>query len=357
MKPLYILIAILFFGILVAAHELGHFVAAKLCGVKVNEFSIGMGPLVFQRQKGETLYSLRALPIGGFCAMEGEDEDTGDNRSFVRQGFWKKLIILAAGAFVNFLVGVAIVFVLFIGVAAFNVDQVAGVAPEFQQTGEDGLMAGDIFYKVNGYRTYLAGDAQMFLSYAGDSVDLEVVRDGRHIVLKDVQKQTCTDMEGQPYQGFGLYVGFAQVPATFAAKLQYTWYQTIGFVQQVWFSLAQLIGGRVGVSDLSGPVGIVSAMTEAGEAAEESGGVGAAMWNLAYFTALLTVNLAVMNLLPLPALDGGRIFFLLVDSVCLLLFRRKIPEKYQAAVNMVGVVALMGLMLVLTFQDVFRLFR
>ena len=357
MKPLYILAAILIFGILVAVHELGHFVAAKLCGVKVNEFSIGMGPLIFQRERGETRYSLRALPLGGFCAMEGEDEDTGDNRSFVRQGFWKKFVILAAGAFMNFVMGVVIIVFLFAGAAAFNVDQVVGLAPEFERTGENGLMVGDIFYKVEGYRTYLAGDARMFLAYAGDSVDIEVVRDGRHIVLEDIVKQTYTGMEGETYQGFGLYVGAAQVPATFLTKIQYTWYQAIGFVQQVWFSLAQLVGGGAGMSDLSGPVGIVSTMTEVGQAAEEAGGIMAAVWNLAYFAALLAVNLAVMNLLPIPALDGGRIFFLLVDAVCLLLFRRKIPEKYQAAVNTVGFVALMGFMLMITFQDVFRLFR
>ena len=357
MKPLYILAAILIFGILVAVHELGHFVAAKLCGVRVNEFSIGMGPLIFQRTKGETQYSLRALPVGGFCAMEGEDEDTGDNRSFVRQGFWKKFIILAAGAFMNFVMGVVIVAFLFAGAAAFNVDQVAGLAPEFEQTGENGLMEGDLFYKVNGYRTYLAGDARMFLAYAGDSVDIEVVRDGRHILLENVKKQTCTGMEGETYQGFGLYVGAAQIPATFGTKLQYIWYQSIGFVQQVWFSLAQLVSGGAGMSDLSGPVGIVSTMTEVGASAEESGGVLAAVWNLAYFAALLAVNLSVMNLLPIPALDGGRIFFLLVDAICLLLFRRKIPERYQAAVNTAGFVILMGFMLFVTFQDVFRLFR
>ena len=357
MKPLYILAAILIFGILVAVHELGHFAAAKLCGVKVNEFSIGMGPLIFHRTRGETQYSLRALPLGGFCAMEGEDEDTGDNRSFVRQGVWKKFIILAAGAFMNFVMGVVIIAFLFAGAAAFNVDQITGLAPEFERTGENGLMEGDLFYKVNGYRTYLSGDARMFLAYAGDSADIEVVRDGHHILLEDVRKQTYTGMEGESYQGFGLYVGVAQVPATFGTKIQYVWYQAIGFVQQVWFSLAQLIGGGAKMSDLSGPVGIVSTMTEVGTAAEAAGGVGAAIWNIAYFAALLAVNLSVMNLLPIPALDGGRIAFLLVDAVCLLLFRRKIPEKYQAVVNMAFFVALMGFMLAITFQDVFRLFR
>lgn len=357
MKPLFILAAIFVFGVLIAVHELGHFLAAKLCGVRVNEFSIGMGPLIWHKETEETQYSLRLLPVGGFCAMEGEDEDTGDKRSFVRQGFWKKFLILVAGAAMNFLTGVVIILCLFAGAVSFNVDQISGFAPEFAQTGENGLMEGDLFYKVDGYRTYLAGDAQLFLAYADDTVDIEVVRDGRHILVENVMRQTCTGMEGETYQGFGLYVNRHSVPATFGTTLRYTAYQAMDFVQQVWFSLSMLFGGSANMSDLTGPVGIVSTMTEVGEAAQEAGGMAAAVQNIAYFAALLAVNLAVMNLLPIPALDGGRIFFLLVDAVCLLLFKKKVPEKYQAYVNTAGFVVLMGFMLLVTFQDVFRLFR
>ena len=354
MKPFFILAAILIFGVLIAVHELGHFVAAKLCGVKVNEFSIGMGPLVWQRKRGETLYSLRALPVGGYCAMEGEDEDTGDDRSFVRQGFWKKFIILAAGSFMNFLAGLVIILALFAGYQSFYVDQVVGLAPEFTQTGEDGLMAGDVFYKVDGYRTYLNGDAKLFLDYAGDTADIEVVRDGRHIRLEDVPRQTCTSTDGTTYQGFGLYVGTEQIPATLGAKLRFAWYQALDFVQLVWFSLAQLFSGNAGMQDLSGPVGIVSTITEVGAASKTT---LIAVQNIAYFAALLAVNLSVMNLLPIPALDGGRIFFLAVDALSLALFKRKVPERYQAAVNTAGFVVLMGFMLVVTFHDVFKLFQ
>lgn len=354
MKPIFILAAILIFGVLIAVHELGHFVAAKLCGVRVNEFSIGMGPLVWQRKRGETLYSLRALPVGGYCAMEGEDEDTGDDRSFVRQGFWKKFIILAAGSFMNFLAGLVIILALFAGYQSFYVDQVIGLAPEFTQTGEDGLMVGDVFYKVDGYRTYLNGDAKLFLDYAGDTADIEVVRDGRHIRLEDVPRQTCTSTDGTTYQGFGLYVGTEQIPATLGAKLRFAWYQALDFVQLVWFSLAQLFSGNAGMQDLSGPVGIVSTITEVGAASKTT---LIAVQNIAYFAALLAVNLSVMNLLPIPALDGGRIFFLAVDALSLALFKRKVPEKYQAAVNTAGFVVLMGFMLVVTFHDVFKLFQ
>jgi len=355
MNLAYVLAAVLIFGILVAVHELGHFAAAKLSGVRVNEFAIGMGPLLFQKEKGETLYSLRLFPIGGFCAMEGEDEDTGDERSFVRQGFWKKLLILVAGSGMNFIAGVVIIAFLFAGAQGFYVDQIVGFADGFPLEGEDGLMAGDIIYKVDGYRAYLRGDAAMFLQYNdGNGIDLEVIRNGEKIVLKDfpMYRDTYNGEEGK----FGISVGAHFVPAGFFTRLQYIWYQALDFVQQVWFSLAQMIRGSVGMDDLSGPVGIVSAMTEVGEAAQESGGVRAAVWNIAYFAALLAVNLAVMNLLPIPALDGGRVLFLLVDAVSLLLFKRKVPEKYQAVVNTVGFVALMGFMLLVTFKDITKLF-
>lgn len=357
MKIVFILAAILIFGLLIAVHEFGHFITAKLCGVRVNEFAIGMGPLIWQKEKGETLYSLRAFPVGGFCAMEGEDEDTGDERSFVRQGFFKKFLILAAGSLMNFLTGILILLVLYSSAAAFMVDTVAGLAPEFERTGENGLMEGDRFYKVDGYRTYVSGDARLFLSYADDTVDIEVVRDGRRILLEDVKKQTYTSMDGTQYTGFGLYVGPESVPATLGVKLQYTWYQAIDFVQMVWFSLAQLFSGGAGMEDMSGPVGIVSTITQVGQEAQESGGILSAMRSVFYFGALLAVNLAVMNLLPIPALDGGRIFFLIIDAIALLVFKRTVPEKYQAIVNTAGFVILMGFMLLITFKDVFQILR
>ena len=244
MSIVYILAAILIFGILIAVHELGHFLAAKFCGVQVNEFSIGMGPALWKRQKGETLYSLRLLPIGGYCAMEGEDEDTGNTRSFVRQGFLKKLVILAAGAFMNFIAGLLIIAILFSSAQVFWVDSIANLAPEVTQTGASGLMPGDQIYKVNGWRTYFSGDAQMFLGYSGDTADIEVIRDGQHITVQELLRQTCTDQQGKPYQGFGLYVGRQAITATAWNKLSYSWNQAKDFVQLVWFSLVQLVQGN-----------------------------------------------------------------------------------------------------------------
>ena len=356
MKYLYILAAILIFGFLIAIHELGHFVAAKLSGVKVNEFSIGMGPEIFSRVKGETQYSLRLLPLGGFCAMEGEDEDTGDNRSFVRQGFWKKFVILAAGSFMNFVAGLLIIAILYSNAAVFLTDAVSGFAPEFPHEGEHGLMVGDEFYKIDGKRTYIRGDASMFLSlHRGDTIDLELIRDGERIVLEDfpMKRATYTGTTGEPYTGFGLYVGVEQVEATFLNKVRFTWYTAMDFVQMVWVSLGELISGGAGMDDLSGPVGIVSTITEVGTQAESA---SAAWSQIFYLAALIAVNLSVMNLLPIPALDGGRIFFLMLDTISLALFKKSIPEKWQASINGAFFLALMLFMLAITFNDVTKLF-
>ena len=354
MKFVYILAAILVFGVLIAIHEFGHFITAKLCGVKVNEFSIGMGPAIWTREKGETLYALRALPIGGYCAMEGEDEDTGDSRSFVRQPLWKQFIILVAGTVMNFLTGLLIVLVLFGNAGGFYVDQITDFADGFPLEGENGLMVGDIIYKVDGYRAYLKGDTAMFLEYNdGQGIDLEIIRDGEKIVLEDFPMYR-RDYDGDGHQRFGLTVGAQVVPKTFSTWLQYSWYQALDYVQVVWFSLVQLVSGNVGVQEVGGPVMIMDTIAEVGVASKT---VAASVRNIADIAALIAVNLAVMNLLPIPGLDGGRILFLAVDAVSLAIFRRKVQEKYQSAVNMAGMVLLLGFMVLITVKDVFQVFQ
>ena len=362
-KVPYILAAILVFGVLIAVHELGHFLAAKLSGVQVNEFSIGMGPCLWKRQKGETQYSLRLLPIGGFCAMEGEGEASDSPRALGNQGFWKKLIIFAAGAGMNFLTGLLIIAILFAGAAGFYVDQVSGTAPELAAVVGDSIQAGDRFYRVNGYRTYVTGDAQMYLSYAGDTAEIELVRDGEHIQV-ELQKRTCSDQKGQPYQGFGLYLTAGLVESDgIGTWLRYVWYQTVDYVQLVWFSLRQLVTGGASMDDVGGPVAIVSTITDVGmesqqqAEAHDQNGTLAAIRSIASFAALIAVNLAVMNLLPIPALDGGHILFLILDTLAAKLFRCRIPMKYEAAISSVFLVALMGFMLFVTAHDIFKLIR
>lgn len=159
----YILIAILIFGVLIAVHELGHFLAAKACGVRVNEFSIGMGPQLLHKTKGDTEYSLRLLPIGGYCAMEGEDEDSDDERALNRQAWWKKLIIFVAGAFMNFLTGLLIIVCLYAGAQGFYTSEIIELNPDFPQQGEEGLMPGDVIYAINGERVYLKSDVSLIM--------------------------------------------------------------------------------------------------------------------------------------------------------------------------------------------------
>lgn len=354
---LFVILAILIFGVLIATHELGHFATAKLLGVKVNEFSVGMGPAIFKKEKGETLYSIRILPIGGYCAMEGEDDDSADPRSFGKAAGWKKLIILCAGAAMNFITGLIIFLVIYAQSSAFAMPTIGGLMEGYGLE-NCGLQAGDKVISVDGHKMYGYSNLSFFLNRAGDTVDWVVERDGERIVLEDVYMplQEKTDVEGNTTRLRGLSIGVEVVPGTIGNKLLFGWYAALDNVRLVWISLGDLLSGAVGLRDLSGPVGIVDVMTEVGSNPEYSPTPAAAALNMASFAGLIAVNLAVMNLLPLPALDGGRVFFLLLNGVLSALFKKKIDPKYEGYVHMAGLAMLMGLMLVVTFSDIGKLF-
>ena len=351
----YILAAILVFGVLIAVHELGHFMAAKACGVRVNEFSIGMGPALWKKQKGETQYSLRLFPVGGFCAMEGEDEDSDDPTALNNQGFWAKLLIFAAGAAMNFIAGLLIILVLYADAQAFYVPVVAGFADGCPLESADGLQEGDRLLRIDGEKVYVYSDISLLMGLnKTGAFDLQIERNGEVITLRDftMERREYTDQNGKAYTGYGLYFGAEE--ATLGRKLSYSWNNAMDFARLVRLSLQMLVTGQAGVKDLSGPVGIVSTMTQVGEQAATT---RAAVENIAYLAALIAVNLAVMNLLPLPALDGGKIFFLVVNALCMLTIRKKIPAKFESYVHLAGFALLMLLMLVITFQDVWKLFQ
>ena len=350
----YILAAILIFGILIGLHELGHFLAAKACGVRVNEFAIGMGPAIWKKKKGETQYALRVFPIGGFCAMEGEEEDSDDPRALNNQGFWKKLVIFVAGAAMNFLTGLVIILLLYAGSRAFYMPTIVGFAEGCPLERADGLQVGDTILSIDGERVYIYSDIQMLLAMNKDGTfDLTVRRDGQKVVLKDfpMERREYPSEDGGTYVGFGFSFGAEE--ATFGRRLSIGWNNAIDFVRMVRMSLKMLLTGEAGVKDLSGPVGIVSTITEVGEQSET---FRDAVDNIAYFAALIAVNLAVMNLLPLPALDGGKILFLVINAVAMLLFRKQIPAKYENYIHFGGLILLLGLMLFVTFHDVWKLF-
>ena len=349
----YILAAILVFGVLIAVHELGHFMAAKACGVRVNEFSIGMGPALWKKQKGETQYSLRLFPVGGFCAMEGEEEDSDDPTALNNQGFWAKLLIFAAGAAMNFIAGLLIILVLYADAQAFYVPVVAGFADGCPLESADGLQEGDRLLRIDGEKVYVYSDISLLMGLnKTGAFDLQIERNGEVIILRDftMERREYTDQNGKAYTGYGLYFGAEE--ATLGRKLSYSWNNAMDFARLVRLSLQMLVTGQAGVKDLSGPVGIVSTMTQVGEQAATT---RAAVENIAYFGALIAVNLAVMNLLPLPALDGGKIFFLVINAVSMQLFKKQIPAKYENYIHFAGLILLLALMAVITFSDVWKL--
>lgn len=349
----YILAAILVFGVLIAVHELGHFMAAKACGVRVNEFSIGMGPALWKKQKGETQYSLRLFPVGGFCAMEGEEEDSDDPTALNNQGFWAKLLIFAAGAAMNFIAGLLIILVLYADAQAFYVPVVAGFADGCPLESADGLQEGDRLLRIDGEKVYVYSDISLLMGLnKTGAFDLQIERNGEVITLRDftMERREYTDQNGKAYTGYGLYFGAEE--ATLGRKLSYSWNNAMDFARLVRLSLQMLVTGQAGVKDLSGSVGIVSTMTQVGEQAATT---RAAVENIAYLAALIAVNLAVMNLLPLPALDGGKIFFLVINAVSMQLFKKQIPAKYENYIHFAGLILLLALMAVITFSDVWKL--
>lgn len=352
MTILYILAAVLIFGFLIAVHELGHFLAAKSCGVRVHEFSIGMGPALFKKQKGDTLYALRCLPLGGYCAMEGEDEKSDDPASLSRQGFWAKLLVFAAGALMNFVAGLLVLLCLYGGAKALTTTSIAGFAEGCPLEGT--LQAEDCLLSIDGERVYVYSDISMLMSLNRTGrFDLVVKRGGEKVELQDIamERGTYTDQNGQSYTGYGLLFSIQQV--NFGDRLRYCFASAVDFIRMVRLSLKMILTGQAGFGDISGPVGIVSTITDVGQ---NSPTTSAAVRSIAYFAAMIAMNLGVMNLLPLPALDGGKIFFLLVNQLSYLLFRRRIPEKFENYIHIVGFVLLMLLMLAVTFKDVWKLF-
>ena len=350
---MYIVLAILAFGILIFTHELGHFLAARACGVKVEEFALGMGPQLLKKQGKETLYSLRLLPIGGFCAMMGEDEASDDPRAFNSQAAWKRALILVAGAASNFLVGFLLVVLVFSQSAGYSSSKITGFMEGCPYEGEDALMAGDEIYRIDGHRIYFSGNVGDYMSRSGDDThDIVVLRDGKKVKLEDfyMPLREYTQADGSTVLKYGLYFGVAE--ASPGSCLKYSWYCSLDFVRLIWRSLGDLVSGRVGVNDLSGPVGIVDMVNDVASAQEDT---GEALLDIVYLFALIAVNLAVMNMLPIPALDGGRVFLLLVTWVIETVTRKKLNPKYEGYIHAGGMILLLALMAFVMLNDIIRI--
>lgn len=347
-----IVFAILLFCLLIVVHEFGHFIAAKLCGVQVNEFSIFMGPKLIQWGKGETKYSIRCIPIGGYCAMEGEDEETDNPRAFTRAKWWKRLIILAAGSFMNFLVGLILVFVVLAPAQRFVTPDVVQVEAGSALTEGNAILPGDRILRIAGENVYVQSDFSLILAVKGTgNHDVTVLRNGEKVVLEDVLFEPRTFGEEETPR-FGITFNTAE--ATFANRLEYTWYSALDYVRMVRLSLTMLLTGQAGIQDMAGPVGIVDQMAQTTQAAAN---VKEAMYRLLDFGALIAINLAVMNMLPIPALDGGRVLLLLITTVVQAVTKKKLDPKYEGYIHAAGMILLLGFMAIITLKDIFGLFN
>lgn len=351
MSILYVILAILLFGVLIIVHEGGHFAAAKACGVRVEEFAVGMGPVLWQKQKGETMYSLRLVPFGGFCAMAGEDEESDDPRAFTSQVWWKRTLILAAGSFMNFLLGLVIVLLLYSDAYAFRSPEISGFMDGCPYQGSEGLQEGDRFYKIDGQRIYQYYDVSDFLTQGDGDYDIVVLRDGKKTELKNFH-MVPLKYEGEANKMYGFYMGYDI--ATPGLKLKNAWNTTMEFGRWVWMGLREMVSGNVTMDDMSGPVGIVDMMAETGEQAETTGD---ALYSIFYFAAFIAVNLALMNMLPIPALDGGRVFLLFVTMLIEAVTHKKLDPKYEGYIHAAGMILLLGLMGVIMFNDILKIIK
>lgn len=351
---MYIFIAILIFGFLIFIHELGHFLTAKALGVQVNEFSICMGPALLKKQKGETLYALRCIPIGGYCAMEGEDEESENPRAFTSRAWWRRLIILAAGSFMNFLSGLLVLIVIYSCVAGYSTPRIDRFYDGCPYEGEAALQVGDELYKIDGRRVFIYSDISILLSRNTTGVfDLTVKRDGQLVELKDFEMVPVEyEINGTKETKYGFF--FSVEEKSFSGVLKNAWNTALDFARLVWMGLEDLISGALSVKEMSGPVGIVATIAETGNSAAT---LADGLLNVTYLGAFIAINLAVMNMLPLPALDGGRIFFLLVGSAFTALTGKKIPSKYEGYIHAAGMILLFALMALVMFKDIWTLFQ
>ncbi|MBR3609973.1 MAG: site-2 protease family protein [Oscillospiraceae bacterium] len=334
-----IVIAILLFGFMIFFHELGHFATAKWAGVKVNEFSIGMGPKIISKTVGETAYSLRLLPIGGFVAMEGEDEESEDERRFMAAPVWKRIIITSAGAIMNLILGLAVIIILACSQPLLGTTTVASFTEG--SSSANYLQIDDKILAVNGEKSNCDYDIVYSLVRDTDGVvSMDILRGGEEIHLDKVVFET-QDLGGM--QSIILDFSIYGEEPTFGGIITYSFNWTWSLVKLVWYSLGDIISGEFGISQLSGPIGVTDTISDAVASTNYKG--------LLLILAVITVNLGVFNLLPLPALDGGRIFFMLIEAVR----GKPINQKVEGMIHAVGMGLLFLLMIIVAYNDILRL--
>lgn len=340
-----ILIAILVFSVLILFHELGHFLLAKANGIRVNEFSLGLGPTIIGFTRGETKYSLKLLPFGGACMMEGEDESSDDERAFNKKSVWARISVVAAGPIFNFIMAFVFSVVL---ICCAGVDKpvlsdvIEGYAAE-----EAGLQSGDVLVKMGDNHIDFYREVSLYSAlHTGEPVEIVYEREGQEYTTTLTPK--LDEESGRYLYGF---IGGGREMVGFFQAIGYGFKELGYYVETTIQSLGMLLSGGASVNDLSGPVGIVQNMGEVYEESVTSDGYFIAFLNMLSWTIMLSANLGVMNLLPIPALDGGRLVFLIIEAIR----GKAIDPNKEGFVHMIGILLLFVLMFVVMFNDIRKL--
>ncbi len=334
-------VAVLVFLLVIVIHEFGHFIIAKLNGIRVNEFAVGFGPKLFKKKKGETTYSVRLIPFGGFCSMEGEDEESSDPRAFGNKKPWRRLSVVAAGAVFNLILGFVLCIVFVAGRDLYATTTISKFDNQAVSCNY-GLQVGDTIVEANGRKVFTFNDlSYMFGTSKNGEMDFVVERNGKRVELNDVKFNTEKYEDGKNYISLDFYVYGEK--RTFWSVFKNAAKTEISLARVVVMSLCDLLSGKFGLSDMSGPVGITVAVSSAAKVSFNS---------LIYIAALLTINLGIFNLMPLPALDGGRILFILFEMI----FRKPVPAKFEGWVHAFGFILLILLAVVILVSDVVKLF-
>ncbi len=343
MSIVTILITVLMLSGLILVHELGHYLAARHFKVPISEFSIGMGPKLFSfgvKKYPSTKYTVRALPIGGYVSMVGEDASSDDPDGFSNKHVWQRMIITAAGAVMNLVTGFVLMLIVVLLTVNLGGTEIAGFA-DGAVTPEFGLRVGDEIVRVGNVPVHVAGDLSYEIMRSGaEPVDITVKRGGEKITLENVEFYTYTE-KGIKFGLPDFYV--AGESKNLPNILKHTFVRSASAVKMIWDSLIDLVGGKYSVEHVSGPVGVTSAVSEAAKS-------GASQ--VLFLAVVIAMNLGVFNLLPLPALDGGRLLFQLIEVIR----RKPVKPEFEGYVHLAGIILLMTFMLLITFKDIINLF-
>ena len=342
-----IIIAILLFSAIVIFHELGHFLLAKANKIRVDEFSLGMGPTLIGRQIGETKFSLKLLPLGGACMMGEDDADDVAEGSFNSKSVWARISVIAAGPIFNFILA-WILCMIMVGWIGYRSPEI-GTVEEGYSAAEQGMQAGDVITKINGHRIHLWEEITLYnlSTKEGDTLSVTYERDGKEHTVDLVEKQ----LENDSYARLGIINVAERTKPGIFGTVQYGAYTVKYWISYTFGCLKMLLTGQVGIKQMSGPVGIVTVVDSAYQQAKPEG-IQVVLLNILNIGILLTANLGVMNLIPFPALDGGRLIFLFIEAIR----GKRVPPEKEGMVHFAGFALLMVLMVIVMYNDIMRIF-